>query len=69
MFVVVHLDDGCGVTGPFDSEIEADHYCRAVYSTSLENMVEAGDIVFEEIQSPTSEENEMIEQMLANVGA
>lgn len=69
MFVVVHLDDGCGVTGPFDSEIEADHYCRAVYSTPLEDMIESGDVAFEELKAPSNEENEMIEQMLANVGA
>lgn len=69
MFVIVHLDDGSGVTGPFDSEIEANYYCRAVYSRSLEDMVEDGDVMLEELKAPSAEENEMIEQMLANVGA
>jgi hypothetical protein len=69
MFVIVHLDDGCGVTGPFDSEIEANHYCQAVYSTPLQEFIESGDMAFEELKAPTDEENDMIEYMLANVGA
>ncbi len=65
MFVIVH-HDGDGVTGPFESEAEADNYCQAVFSSSLQDFIESGDMMFEELTPLTDQENQMIENMLAN---
>ncbi len=65
MWVIVH-PDGDGVTGPFETEKEADNYCQAVFSASLQDFIESGDMRFEEIEPLTAEENEMVEHMLAN---